>query len=121
MYLPSAEGEEKATEDPAGKQISDLSGSGATLVVEHDDLVRDVSCEMLRVLGDSTLSARDMDAAEEISKEHSSRIDLLLAHVILPKASGREVAEQMKARLRLKRLLPTSTAAHARSSATAAQ
>ena len=97
LYLPATEVEEKKPEDPASKRISDLSGSGTILVVEDDDFVRDVSCEMLQILGYSTLSARDMDEAEEISKEHEGRIDLLLADVVLPKGSGREVAEELAA------------------------
>jgi two-component system, cell cycle sensor histidine kinase and response regulator CckA len=68
------------------------------LVVEDSDMVRRVTCDMLRRLGYRVLSAADGEHCFEVDGAHPERIDLLLTDVILPRMNGKEVATRMCAR-----------------------
>ena len=72
-----------------------VGGSETILVVEDDAAVRQVTRVMLVRRGYTVLVARDADAAERVSKDHSGVIDLLLCDVVLPRRSGQYVAERL--------------------------
>ncbi|MGM0646449.1 MAG: MEDS domain-containing protein, partial [Thermodesulfobacteriota bacterium] len=65
------------------------------LIVEDDNLLRDVAAEMLHQLGYQVATAQDGAEAARIFAQHPS-IDLLLADVVLPGYNGREVFKQLR-------------------------
>lgn len=66
------------------------------LVVEDDELIRSMTCEMLRTLGHEVLEAPDAPTALDILA--SNRVDILLTDVGLPRVSGTVLARQARAR-----------------------
>jgi PAS domain S-box-containing protein len=67
-------------------------GSERVLVVEDQDGVREVVCEILRRHGYSVVPARNALEAQQISTQHRDRFDLIITDVVMPQMGGRELA-----------------------------
>jgi CheY-like chemotaxis protein len=80
---------------PRAKQSS--KGSGNILLVEDEDALRSIVGNTLRSNGYNVLEARDGVAGIDLVRSHGHCIDLLLTDVILPLASGREIADELAA------------------------
>lgn len=96
IYLPQAQG---VSEAPAPKkpQTTLKNGSETILVVEDDAGVRELVCMMLTRKGYTVLTAEHPSDAESVCQKHSGNIHLLLTDMILPGASGREIAKRVGA------------------------
>ena len=75
-----------------------LRGSETVLLVEDDEQVRAMSAALLRRNGYTVLDAKDGADALLRSAEHEEPIHLLLTDVVMPRMSGREVAERLAPR-----------------------
>jgi two-component system cell cycle sensor histidine kinase/response regulator CckA len=73
-------------------------GTGTILLVEDDAQVRAVASAVLKKAGYQVLEACDPDEALAVSAQHGSEIHLLLSDVVMPRMSGRELAERIIAR-----------------------
>src|SRR2546427_10846013 len=65
------------------------------LVMEDQDANLAAFCIVLKMNGYNVLPAKDEDAAIRLCQEHQGSIDLLVADVILPRANGAHVAQQV--------------------------
>ena len=94
IYLPQAQG---VSEAPTTKkpQTTLKQGSETILVVEDDPGVRELVCMMLTSKGYTVLTAQHPSDAESVCQKHSGSIHLLLTDMILPGASGREIAKRV--------------------------
>jgi CheY-like chemotaxis protein len=77
-----------------------LSSEFATvvMVVEDDDAVLSLAKKILELRGMTVLPAHGPDDAIRASDEYRDRIDLLLTDLSMPEMSGRELADQLRAR-----------------------
>lgn len=94
ILLPRA-WEGAKTVKPTGSGSDRLEGSETILLVEDEDIVRDLVRKMLEQAGYEILVASDGRQALALSKEHEASIDLLLTDVIMPGMNGRELAERL--------------------------
>lgn len=71
-------------------------GSGTVLVVDDEDIIRELLGEMLEELGFAVISARDGTEALAIYCEQWQEIDVVIVDMIMPGLSGREAFVEMK-------------------------
>jgi len=67
------------------------------LVAEDDEVVRRLTCSMLRKLGYRVISERTALDCLARAETHAGRIDLLLSDVVMPDMNGRELYERIRA------------------------
>ena len=96
IYLPRVEKDAVEKEEVEATAES-LTGSETILVVEDNEMVRGLAQTILQHYGYSVLAAQDGEEAIKVSKEHDGPIDLMLTDVVMPKMSGKEVAERLNA------------------------
>jgi two-component system, cell cycle sensor histidine kinase and response regulator CckA len=95
IYLPCYDG----LDDPAAadQKPEVPRGTETVLVVEDEPAVRSVAVRSLREVGYVTLEAAGGDEALEVAAGHAGPIHLLLTDVVMPRMSGKSLADQIKA------------------------
>ena len=98
LYLPQAQ-------DPVAEEVQEQAGpderhgSGRILLVEDDEMVRDLVLSVLRDNGYQVLTAPDGQAALRLFQQLGEPLQLLLTDVIMPGTlSGVQLAEALRAR-----------------------
>ena len=95
VYLPQVHDEIAAREDSEADTTM-KRGSETVLLVEDEDMVRKLASELLEESGYVVLEANGGEQALNLCKEHKEPIDLLITDVVMPRISGKEVAEQLR-------------------------
>ena len=98
VYLPRTERSSETTV-AAPEPTTSLRGTETILVAEDDDQVRTMTRAMLRRQGYKVLDAANGGEALLICEQTGDPIHLLLTDVVMPRLSGRELAERL-ARIR---------------------
>jgi signal transduction histidine kinase/ligand-binding sensor domain-containing protein/ActR/RegA family two-component response regulator len=102
IYLPRVIGSVTAAEHSKAATIA--RGRGTILVAEDEDPLRTVLCDYLESLGYEVIRASSGPDALDKASKRIQEIDLVITDVVMPKMSGRELAEalcQMRPDLRV--------------------
>jgi len=97
VYLPRVDEEA----DAGGREqtaTGSLTGSETILLVEDEDMVRELIRLSLLEYGYSILEARDGASALQLCEQHENQIGLVLSDVVLPDISGVDLAEKITSR-----------------------
>jgi two-component system cell cycle sensor histidine kinase/response regulator CckA len=95
LYFPRVRKERTHTET-APETAGSRRGVETVLVVEDEDNVRELACEVLESYGYRVLSADNGAAALKLAERFSGEIHLMLTDVVMPGMTGRELGERMK-------------------------
>ena len=93
IYLPEVDATAERTTAVAGARAP--RGTETVLLVEDAAAVRAVTKQVLERQGYVVLEAPDGEAALRLAQQHRGPIHLLLTDVVLPRVSGRELAERL--------------------------
>ena len=95
IYLPvDASGPVDPISSPPLSTVA-LNGTETILVVEDEAAVRVLACSILRRFGYTVHGAADPDQAMRVCDQIEGRLDLLLTDVVMPGASGLQLARQL--------------------------
>jgi len=72
------------------------SGTETILLVDDDDLVRDLGQEILELNGYSFLTANNGREALQLCADRKGPIDLLITDVMMPEMGGTELVERLR-------------------------
>ena len=95
IYLPTVHGPAEGSAQSAPPNL--VGGSETVLLVEDEEPVRSVTTLLLEALGYRVLQAENGQDALRLFEASGEKIDLLMADVVMPDLSGREVAEALQA------------------------
>lgn len=96
VYLPCAEEIERKKIEQASSKASLYRGTETILLVDDEEMIIDVSRQMLEKLGYSVLIADNGNKAVDIYKRSMKYIDLVILDMIMPGMDGKEVYETLK-------------------------
>ena len=94
IYLPAADRQPAVTAEPA-KEV--IPGSETILLVDDEEMILEVTSEMLRQLGYEVLVAYRGEEAIEKYTAKGSAIDAVILDMIMPDMNGSEIFDQLKA------------------------
>ena len=95
IYLPALD---QVADDHRVQKTKEqpLTGSETILLVDDEDLIIDVGCEILNFLGYTVHFARSGREAIEVYRKHGDQIDLVILDMIMPEMGGAEAYEALK-------------------------
>jgi PAS domain S-box-containing protein len=93
VYLPLSESEE-LPEEPI--QRTPAKGTARVLMVDDEEMVRNVGAAMLRALGYEVMTCQDGEEAVECYRNSWKHIDLVILDMIMPRMNGREAFMAMR-------------------------
>ncbi len=94
IYLPQAA--PHSTVAPAAPSPAALRGGNETiLVVEDEEVVRNLACRGLREQGYTVLEAKHGREALDLIERNHQTIDLVISDVVMPELSGRELGTRL--------------------------
>lgn len=94
IYFPALTPTADAAAPPESRVM--VKGSELILVVEDEEMVRNLTRSVLEEAGYRVLTASNGDEALELALRHGDSIHLILADVILPGAGGPEIVERAR-------------------------
>jgi signal transduction histidine kinase len=93
VYLPRVD----APVDPQAppREVGTITGTETILLAEDDEMLRPLSKGLLEKLGYTVLESENASQALGLADAHVGPIHLLIADVVMPGASGRELARRL--------------------------
>jgi CheY-like chemotaxis protein len=80
----------------APKSSKSLTGQETILLVEDEEMVRELAARILKEKGYQVLEASRGETALEISKNYQHPIDLMITDIVMPGISGKKLAAVIK-------------------------
>ena len=93
IYLPQVDAPAKPLAPPA--EARGVAGTETILLAEDDEILRPLAKGLLEKLGYRVLDAESAEQALALARHHAGVIHLLVADVVMPGASGRELARRL--------------------------
>jgi two-component system, cell cycle sensor histidine kinase and response regulator CckA len=95
VYLPQAGVDSRPDEPATELTAATTDGSETILVIEDEDIVRNLACRGLRDHGYNVVEARNGAQALRFIRENPAVIDLVISDVVMPEMGGRELGQTL--------------------------
>ncbi len=95
MLLPLTSSGEDAQDDPSAREEV-ARGSGVVLVIDDEEVIREMAVDALEFLGYEVLTAENGKAAIDVFAEQAHRIDLVVLDALMPEISGLDTFRKLK-------------------------
>jgi two-component system, cell cycle sensor histidine kinase and response regulator CckA len=95
IYLPVVEESPQPADNEKFPSSAMPKGTETILFVEDEDIVRELTIKVLKLLNYNILHASNGDEALQIARNYGSAIDLLITDVVMPGMNGRQLAEKL--------------------------
>jgi signal transduction histidine kinase len=112
VYLPRCDDAAALPAGPLPAAEDACGGKETLLLLEDEDALRRVICEALEASGYTVITEGAPEDALRAGLSYPDRIDLLLSDVVMPRVSGREAFERLRATHPSARALYMSGYAH---------
>ena len=97
VYLPEAVSEDRAAKEESRSPVSgELTGKETILLVEDEEMVRELAVESLQGYGYAILQAPNGNEALSICESHMGKIDLLITDLVMPGMNGIELSRKFR-------------------------
>ncbi len=97
VYFPAVEGVARPAEEPVAPTVHPPA-TGTVLLVDDEELVRQVARDMLEASGFEVLSAGDGREAVELVERHGEGIDAVILDLTMPRMSGEAAFDEIRRR-----------------------
>jgi CheY-like chemotaxis protein len=94
IYLPAAQADQSQPPSPLDPDPP-KGGSETILIIEDEEVVRNLACRGLRDHGYSVIQARNGVEALRYVKRNPGTVDLVISDVVMPEMGGRELGQQL--------------------------
>jgi PAS domain S-box-containing protein len=98
VYLPRAAEAAVDAGTPAAPHVAEISGVETVLVVDDEEEVRRLLVDVLRLGAYEVLEACNGEHALEVAARHGGSLDLLVTDTVMPKLTGPDLADRLRAR-----------------------
>ncbi len=95
IYIPKVSEEDETAEEP--KEAPVAHGAGMILLVEDDEMVREITKDILEEIGYTVLTVDTPQEAVALCENRGTLVDLLLTDVVMPEMSGKELGDRIAA------------------------
>ncbi|MEM7355175.1 MAG: response regulator, partial [Acidobacteriota bacterium] len=95
VFLPPAKAAEPEEALDETKDETGFHRPATVLLVEDEDMIRELARAALARCGHTVLTARDGEEALTAAREHGEAIELLITDVVIPKLDGSLLAEKL--------------------------
>ncbi len=96
IYIPVLEQMQKKKKKSPVEDIKSTMGNETVLVVEDNDMVREMTVEVLQEQGYNVLFAENGEQCMQLLRKHTGPLHLVLCDIIMPDINGKDLFEQVK-------------------------
>ncbi|MEI6316073.1 MAG: response regulator, partial [Syntrophus sp. (in: bacteria)] len=95
VFLPVSDEEVLWQPDKMAQPLA-IGGGGMVLLVEDEEMLRDMAAAMLKRLGYSVIEAKDGIEAVEVFRQHRNEIRCVLSDLTMPRMNGWETLTALR-------------------------
>jgi PAS domain S-box-containing protein len=94
--VPAHEVRDQFLEESLGAEPADLTGSESVLVIDDEEMIRDITQDLLEDHGYTVYTAESGEKGLELYERHRDKLDVILLDLGMPGMGGRAFLEQVR-------------------------